>query len=466
MCLKKFHESRHTLLFRLTLSYAAVFTASSFLTLWACYYKISSIRSQYTDQELVSEYLEYRAIMKEKGFEEVLTEVRIENEEEDLTAEFYRVLSLQGKVLATSDMRYWGDVGLSKTALGKLTPSDPYVLEMIRLPRHHHGIRTIYGLISPDKVFQTGISLEENEKYLTIFRNMFLFIMTAILFLSGFIGWLVSKNTVKDIREVVETANDIAGGAYDKRVSAKSSIREIAELGNAFNNMLDKIRALLKNMKEMTDNIAHDLRSPLARIRGVAEMNLMSDKSVEDFKEMAASTVEECDNLIDMVNTMLDITEIEAGIGESYTEEIELTRLILKITNFFSLVAQENDVRIHTDLPDQCSIVGDKQKFQRIVMNLLENAIKFTPPGGEVFISLADNPHQIRLIFKDTGSGIPPQDISNIFDRFYRGDKSRTQSGLGLGLSLVRAIVTSFGGNITVESILDKGSIFTITLPK
>ncbi len=466
MCLKKLYESRRTLLFRLTLSYAAVFTASSFLTLWVCYYKISSIRSQHTDQELVGEYLEYCALMKEGGFDAILAELRLENEEEDLSKVFFRILSPEGKLIIASDMRSWGEVGISKTALSGLNPSAPYVLEMLKLPVHRYKIRTIYGLISPDKIFQTGISLEENENYLVIFRNMFLFIMAAILFLSGFIGWLISKNAVRGIREVVETANDIARGSYDKRVSAKSSTREVTELENAFNNMLDKIRVLLTNMKEMTDNIAHDLRSPLTRMRGIAEMSLMSDKSVEDYKDMAASTVEECDNLIDMVNTMLDITEIEAGIGETEIEEIDLNRVILQIMDLFSLVADENGVRIHLDLPGECRIQGDRHKFQRIIINLLENAIKFTQPKGEVFFSLTETAENIRFEFKDTGPGIAPSDLPKIFDRFYRADRSRTHAGLGLGLSLVKAIVESIGGSISAESTLNNGSIFIVIIPK
>lgn len=466
MCLKNLHDLRRTLLFRLTLSYAVVFTLSSFLTLWVCYHKISSIRSRHTDQELVGEYLEYRAILKEKGFEGIRSELRIENEEEDLREVFFRILSLKGDLVIASDMRAWKDLGISKIALNGLSPSAPYILETIELPGHHHKIRTVYGLISPDRVFQTGISLEENEKYLLIFRNMFFFIMVAMLFLSGLIGWLISRNAVRGIQDVVKTANEISKGAYTKRVEVNDNIIEIEALGNAFNNMLDKIRILLTNMKEMTDNIAHDLRSPLTRMRGIAEMNLMSDKTVEEYQDMAASTVEECDNLIDMVNTMLDITEIEAGIGETKIEELNLRCLILQIADLFSPVADENRVSMHLDLPDVCRILGDRHKFQRIIMNLLENAIKFTPAGGKVFLNLTETHKAIRIECRDTGVGIAPDDLPKIFDRFFRADKSRTHAGLGLGLSLVKAIVESLGGDITAESSINRGSAFIITLPR
>ena len=459
-------DFRHSLLFRLTFSYAVVFCLSSFLTLAICYYKISDIRLAHTDQELVGEYTEYLTILNQDGYARILTELHIEAHEEDLDAVFFRILSRSGEIIAATDLSSWEPLPVSYEAIRQLDDKNSYILEKQLLPHHPYDVRTIYGLLGPDKVIQIGISLEENEQYLMIFRNMFFLIMLFILPISGFIGWLISKNAVKGIREVSATANEIAKGSYDKRVSIDKKAWEIERLGTDFNNMLDKINSLLTDMKEMIDNIAHDLRSPLTRIRGIAEMNLVSDKSIEDYKEMASSTVEECDNLIEMVNTMLDITEIEAGISESQMEEIDLNRLILQITDFFAPVAQENDVRVHTNLPQQCRLVGDKQKFQRTVMNLIENAIKFTPAKGDIYISLSESSEKIRLTFKDTGAGIAQEDIPKIFNRFYRGDRSRTQSGLGLGLSLVKAIVESMGGRISVESRLDKGSLFTVTIPK
>ena len=466
MFLKKLDDFRHSLLFRMAFSYAAVFCVSSFLTLAVCYYKISALRLENTDLELIGEFMEYQAILKQSGFDRILAELALENEEENVSNVFFRIFSPDGELIASSDMQSWGMVDISKAALEQLSSSTPYVLQMLELPHYPYKIRTIYGRLSPEKIFQFGFSLEENEKYLMIFQNMFLIIMAVIIFLSGFIGWMISKNAVKGIREVVTTANDIAKGSYEKRVSVKKKTREIEELETAFNEMLDKIRLLLNDMKEMIDNIAHDLRSPLTRIRGIAEMNLINGRSIEDYREMAGSTVEECDNLIDLVNTMLDITEIEAGISEINTEEIDMNQVILQITDFFSPVAEENDVRILTDLPEKCRVLGDRQKYQRVIMNLLENAIKFTPPKGEVRIFLLDHPNYLRMVFKDTGSGISPEDMPKIFNRFYRGDRSRNQAGIGLGLSLVRAIVKSLNGSISVESALDKGSVFTVTIPK
>jgi signal transduction histidine kinase len=226
--------------------------------------------------------------------------------------------------------------------------------------------------------------------------------------------------------------------------------------------MLDRIQSLLKSMKEINDNIAHDLKSPLTRIRGIAEMILLKEKSIDAYKEMAASTIEECDALIDMINTMLDITEAEAGVNGVKAEEFELVTLIREACELYRPITEEKKINLKTDLPESLTFKTDRKKMQRIVMNLLENAIKYTPADGTVAVSAAAQNGEIRIEFKDTGMGISEDDLPHIFERFYRCDRSRSQGGVGLGLSLVKAYAESINGTIRVESALNQGSIFAL----
>ena len=228
--------------------------------------------------------------------------------------------------------------------------------------------------------------------------------------------------------------------------------------------MLDRIQSLLKSMKEINDNIAHDLRSPLARIRGIAEMSLLREKDIDEYKDMAASTIEECDTLIDMINTMLDITEAEAGVNGDKAEEFELVELIHEACELFRPVAEAKKINLKTELPETLAVKSNRRKVQRIVTNLLENAIKYTPADGAVKVSAAAQNGEIRIEFEDTGMGISENDLPHIFERFYRCDRSRSQGGTGLGLSLVKAYTESLNGSIHVESVLNQGSRFALVL--
>jgi signal transduction histidine kinase len=241
---------------------------------------------------------------------------------------------------------------------------------------------------------------------------------------------------------------------------------EIDQLAITFNQMLDRIQALLTEIKEMSDNIAHDLRSPITRIRGIAEVTLTTGKSLGEYEAMAASTIEECDRLLDMINTMLMISKAEAGVDHLIREEIDLTEVVQEACKLFEPTAEDKGIALGYHLPDESRFLGDTQMIQRMLSNLLDNAIKYTPPGGSVGVSVSENDGQVVVSVKDTGIGISPRDLPHIFERFYRGDESRSQSGIGLGLSLARAIARGHGGDITATSTPNQGSTFIITLPK
>jgi signal transduction histidine kinase len=216
----------------------------------------------------------------------------------------------------------------------------------------------------------------------------------------------------------------------------------------------------------MSDNIAHDLRSPITRIRGIAEVTFTTGKSLGEYEAMAASTIEECDRLLDMINTMLMISKTEAGVGHLIREEIDLAGLAREACELFEPTAEDNGITLSYDVQGRSHLVGDTRMIQRMLSNLLDNAIKYTPSGGSVTVSVSENNNQIIVSVKDTGIGISPRDLSHIFERFYRCDQSRSQTGIGLGLSLARAIARAHGGEITATSTPNQGSTLVVTLPK
>lgn len=462
MFLKKINYLRNSLLFRLTLLYAVAFTVLSTMGFLIFYYRIYSVTMEHLDIELLAETQKYTALMKESGIEGVISEMNQEAESENPEEDFYRLFNFKGDVLFSSDMASWGNISkqevLTKIRDKKLT----YVIETPVIDKREDKARMITAIVGPDAVLQIGESLEEVDDYLDIFLELFSILIISLIIVSTIIGWLLARRATIDMEKVTETAEEISNGAYDRRVQVNGRFKEIERLGATFNRMLDRIQSLLDSMKEINDNIAHDLRSPLARIRGLAEMSLLKEKSIEAYEEMAASTIEECDTLIGMINTMLDITEAEAGVNGAESEEFELVALIREACELFRPIAEEKKINLKTNLPESLLLKSDQKKMQRIVTNVLENAIKYTPGNGTVFISAAVQNGEVQIDFKDTGEGISPTDLPHIFERFYRCDRSRSQSGVGLGLSLVKAYTESLNGSISVQSIPDQGSHFML----
>lgn len=462
MFLKKIHNLKNSLLFRLTILYAVAFTVLSAAGFLIFYYRIYSVTMQHLDIELMDETEKYTALMKESGLKDVVSVISEEAESENPKEDFYRLFNFKGDILFTSDMSSWGNIAtleiLSKMQSEGLT----YAVETLIVEERDDKARMITAIVGPDAVLQTGESLEEVDDYLDIFLQLFSILIVSLIIVSTIIGWLLARRATIDMEKVTVTAEEISNGAYDRRVQINGRFKEIERLGATFNGMLDRIQSLLNSMKEINDNIAHDLRSPLARIRGLAEMSLLKEKSIEAYEEMAASTIEECDTLIAMINTMLDITEAEAGVNGVKTEEFELVALILEACELFRPIAEEKKINLKTDLPESLMLKSDRKKMQRIVTNVLENAIKYTPADGTVFISAAARNGEVQIDFKDTGAGIPKNDLPHIFERFYRCDRSRSQGGVGLGLSLVKAYAESINGSIHVESTPNQGSLFAL----
>lgn len=454
---------KKSLLFRLTMLYAVTFTVLSTLGFTVFYYRIHSVTIERMDDELYDEAHVYETLMAEVGFDAVREEIFNQSKLEDPEEEFYRIFNYNGKVLTSTDMSTWGNVDMHET-ISELKKSDTgYAAKTIVLSESDRKARILTAPISPSTLIQIGESFEETEEYLEIFRNLLFVLITILIVIAVFSGWLLAKRALMDMSEVTRAAEDITNGNYERRVRINGRFMEIERLGATFNVMLDRIQNLLQSMQQINDNIAHDLRSPLARIRGIAEMTIVKDKSIDDYKEMAISTIEECDTLIDMINTMLDITESEAGVTAAKVESFDLTTLMTEACELFGPVAEEKDIQLDLDLPDALPFVGDKKRMQRIVTNLLENAIKYTPKNGTVVVSAANDSGKLNIDFKDTGIGISENDLPNIFNRFYRCDHSRAQGGVGLGLSLVKTYTESMRGNIRVKSVPNKGSVFSLS---
>jgi heavy metal sensor kinase len=291
--------------------------------------------------------------------------------------------------------------------------------------------------------------------------------MILLAALAAGVGWFMARRAVSGVAAVTRTAREISIGTLDKRVPVGTRGDEVDQLASTFNQMLGRIETLITEIKEMSDNIAHDLKSPITRIRGMAEVTLTTGKGIEEYESMAAGTVEECDRLLDMINAMLMITKAEAGLHRPDEQEVDMARLVRDACELLETVAEDKGLSLTCLTPETFPLVGDAQMIKRILSNLLDNAIKYTPSGGSVEVALSEKDGtEAAVTVQDTGTGIPREDLPRIFERFYRCDNSRSQPGTGLGLSLARALARALEGDIAVASTLGQGSTFTLTLPR
>ena len=386
--------------------------------------------------------------------------MRIETAGEGAEDAFFRLWDSAGEPLLSTDLEAWDGLETPPPAFA----TEPQ-LQTLDLPDREYNVRVVYGMIGDGLGLQIGESIEADEELAEALLHGFLLILASVVVLGGPIGWFMARRALRGVRDVTRTATEIAAGDLDRRVPVGSRGDELDRLAAAFNGMLDRIQALIVGMREMTDNLAHDFRSPLARIRASAEMSLAGGAS-EDFESMAANTAEECDRLLEMINTTLDIAEAESGAARLRLSDVKLVQLVRDAIDLFQPVAEDKEVTIDCQLQGDCIVRGDLQRLQRVVANLIDNAIKYTPSGGHVSVTLGERGNEVLLTVEDNGMGMSADECERIFERFYRCDRSRSQSGNGLGLSLALAFVRAHQGSLTASSRLDEGSRFQVTLPR
>ncbi|MBW1891499.1 MAG: HAMP domain-containing protein [Deltaproteobacteria bacterium] len=466
MFLKKVLDLRHTLAFRLTLWYASIFTLSACIAFLIFYFVITALFQERTDKDLLKQVGVFTAMLNADGVEAVK---RLAAQEVQASGEkkvFFRLLYPTGISFSSSNMSFWRDIGVTRASIEKLMDGSAYVYETIAIPLKKQRVRIIYSAIGSGIILQLGYSMENVTGFFQAFQKVFIPVMLALIIVSAGVGWFMARRALAGVGAVTRTARKISADFLEERVPVPGKGDEIDRLARTFNTMLDRIEQLVSGIKEISDNVAHDLKGPITAIRGAAEIVLTTGKTRAEFEQMGADTIEACDHLLDMINTMLTISKTEAGIGEFQPRDLDIDRTVQDACELFSPMALDQDLELRCETAAGAIVAGDVSTVQRMIANLIDNAIKYTPPGGKIDVTTGIDPDgRVVISVKDTGIGISAKDLRQIFDRFFRCDPSRSKSGAGLGLSLAKAVAEAHKGSIEVSSTVNKGSHFTVALP-
>lgn len=340
------------------------------------------------------------------------------------------------------------------------------ILQTIVVKGRNDKIRVAFQHFNNNTLFITGISLGEKNDFNNILTAVSLLSYVILLLAVTVLVNFLTKNLLKGVEKVKSTALNIDKNKFDFRVPYQSEPTEIKSLAKAFNEMLDRIENLVKQQKQITHNVAHDLRSPITSIRGLAETTLSSKPSIPEYEQMTCRIIANCDRLVHLINSILDIADIESGNFQIQTQNIALHNIIDECYEVYQPLAEEKHIELKRKGPDNNILIkGNRQLLQRAFGNVVGNAIKYTQKGGKVLIDTSIKQQKVEIQISDNGIGIPKNEQRLIFERFYRIDKSRSVEGNGLGLSLAKAYIEYQKGYIDVKSEVGKGAVFTITLP-
>ncbi len=445
--------------FRLITWYTVIFIISSLIINIYAYSVISSFIYEQSRDEIYEDLDEMGVLYEEEGFQALYDDV-FEDEYESI---FHRFTDIDGQTLIIRVPEDWEEFDIDEFNLN----SNPENTDWMTLKGKEQQYEFKSKILFDGTILQLGQSMDKREDLLAKIRNVFLFAIIPIVLFAYIGGVFIADRALSPIKHLINTLNSIVSSARIKeRVPNTSGTDKFnSELINLFNSMLDKIESLISGMKNILDNVAHDLRTPMTRLRGTAELALQTENNEDELREALSDCIEESERILLTLNTLMDVSEAETGALKLNPERINIAELIDEVVDLYDYVAEEKKISVNCDYPKEFFLTADSNWIRQVLANLLDNAIKYTPPDGRIDIEVIHKETKAVIKIKDTGIGIPKEELENIWERLYRGDESRTQRGLGLGLSLVKAIVGAHRGYVEVTSEPGTGSIFTIYLP-
>lgn len=453
-----------TLRFRLTVWNTAVVLLFVLITLWGVREGLRLVLWNEADEQLVEDAREIKETIEQLWPDEAKIYAELDRKATTHTHRglHIRIFDDRKEIIWTSRSAPTVPFSTDLFKFG-LTPVTAGQYRLVHTTTDKPGVPT-YSI-------RVGTSFEPLEEDIAQVTRLLIVVGLVTLLVSPLGGYWLAGRATRPIARIIDTTARLHPSSLEERLPLRGTRDELDRLSATINGFLDRIGKYLEQNRDFTANAAHELRSPLAAIQNSLEVALNTDRSVDEYKELLGEILDECDFLRVLVNQLLILAESDAGRLQVATEPVELDSVVRKTFDMFLGVAEAARVNLRIGRLERARVAGDAGRLRQVVNNLVDNAIKFSRAGGVVEINLDSNlsDQTIRLSVRDTGSGIPAADVPHIFDRFYRGDKSRLRErpsrGTGLGLAICRSIVVAHAGVIEVESRVDKGTTMTVILP-
>ena len=419
--------------------------------------------SDQVDEELKTRILNITSFLSHLGppfdWEKVQQELERQGHIHGIDKNWFFLYQKDGELVAHSNLDYWERV---QQPAGGEFDSQLFSFHTLRSQNAEQEVRTVSLNQGEGYRLEVALDLSDSRALHSKGSRVFGIALVFVVSLGSFLGWLATRRPIAGIQSVAQAAVEITeSSSFKQRVTSPTGTLETDQLTGAFNAMVIKIQSLIQAQKDMMDHIAHDIRSPVARMRARAEMDLLE----ENGGSVNGQVIEDCDQILNLINTLLTISATEAGIVNWEIMKFDLSKTIGIAMELFAPVIEQKELQLVSKIEPELFVAWDEPVAQRVLSNFIDNAIKFTPPGGTITVEAGKLGETVSIHISDTGVGVSRDDLPQLFDRFFRCDSSRTQPGSGLGLSFCKAAITAMKGKICCESDIGKGSRFVITLP-
>lgn len=334
---------------------------------------------------------------------------------------------------------------------------EPYPVRVLTAPVMRGG--------RPVRVIRVGTSLRNVAET----RRRFLLVMAGLfpvgLVLAGLGGWVLARRALRPVDRMVEAAQRISAERLAERVEETGAGDELDRLAQTLNRMLSRLDAAFQQVRRFSADASHELQTPLTTLRGELEVALRSSRTPEEYQETLKSALEEIERISRLVEGLLILARAESGALRMDRRPVDLAELAEEVYWRLKVLADERSVDLRMDSLEPVTVTGDRDRLRRLLVNLVDNAVKYTGPGGRVSLSVVREGDQGVMEVSDTGPGIPPEEQEQIFQPFFRSEGVLAEQGSGLGLSIARSIALAHGGELSVQSTPGKGSTFRVGLP-